>query len=192
MQLNAIKAKVEPWDLAAYVKEAKDYRLCGVHRPFWRDWPMSDPAVFLTPEPLHHWHKAFWDHDTKWCTNAVGSAEIDFQFSVLHSHTGFRHFNEGISSLKQVTGQDHCDVQHYIIPIIADAVPKGFLMAVHALMDFHYLAQAPEIDNDVCNHIDQALLEFHEHKSAIIEAGAHCGSKGNVIDNWYIPKLDFL
>ena len=51
-------------------------------------------------------------------------------------------------------------------------------MAVHALMDFRYLAQAPEIDDDVCDHINQALLEFHEHKSAIIEAGCVLWEQG--------------
>jgi hypothetical protein len=153
---------------------------------------MLDPAIFLTPEPLHHWHKAFWDHNTKWCINAVGSAEIDFRFSVLHSHTVFRHFNEGISKLKQVTGWEHHDVQHYLITVIAGAVPKGVLIAVHALMDFRYLTQAPELDDDICNHIDQALQEFHMHKSALIEAHTHCGKGRKVINNWYIPKLEFL
>ena len=36
------------------------------------------------------------------------------------------------------------------------------------------------------------LLEFHDHKDAIITAGARTGKGGRVIDNWYIPKLEFL
>ena len=79
------------------------YRLNGVHRPFWRDWPLSDPSEFFTPEPLHHWHKMFWDHDAQWCIHTVGPAEINFRFSILHPHTGFQQFPEGISKLKQVT-----------------------------------------------------------------------------------------
>jgi hypothetical protein len=59
-------------------------------------------------------------------------------------------------------------------------------------MDFHYLAQAPTIGDNVCHLIEEALKEFHAHKLAIIEAGAYCGEKGKVIDNWYIPKLEFL
>ena len=57
---------------------------------------MSDPSVFLMPEPLHHWHKQFWDHDAKWCINGVGAAELDFCFSILHQLVGSQHFNEGI------------------------------------------------------------------------------------------------
>jgi len=144
------------------------------------------------PEPLHHWHKAFWNHDAKWCINAVGSREIDFHFLVLQSHTGFWHFNEGISKLKQMTGQEHRDIQCYIVPVIAGAVLKHFLIAIWALMDFHYLTQAPEIDDDICRHITEALKEFHSHKSVIIEACACCGKGKKVIDNWYIPKLEFL
>ncbi|KAF8971462.1 hypothetical protein BDZ97DRAFT_1913940 [Flammula alnicola] len=169
-QLQSLEEKLDPWNLQAYFNTAKEsFRLNGVHRPFWRDWPLSDPSDFLTPEPLHHWHKQFWDHDAKWCIKAIGKAEIGFRFSVLHPHTGFRHFKEGISALKQ-----------------------EFLIAVRALMDFRYLAQAPEIDNALCAEIESALQEFHAHKDAILAAKARCGEKDIPIDNWHIPKLEFL
>lgn len=192
-QLKSIEDNgIDPWDLPKYFKASQNHRLNGVHRPFWRDWPLSDPADFLTPEPLHHWHKLFWDHDAKWCIQAVGAAEIDFRFSVLHPHTGFRHFKEGISALKQVTGREHRNIQRYIISVIADSVPKDFLIAVRALMDFRYFAQAYEIDDSHCQKIENALQEFHRHKDCIIAIGARCGEKNNIIDNWHIPKLEFL
>ncbi|KAF9523039.1 hypothetical protein CPB83DRAFT_871812 [Crepidotus variabilis] len=125
----------------AFEKETFKHRLNGVLLPFWRDWLLSDPSTFLTPEPLHHWHKQFWDHDTKWCIHAVGSHEINFRFSILQPCTGFQHFKEGISSLKQVTGRDHRDMQH--------AVSPGFLIAIRALLDFRYLAQSTIIDDNI-------------------------------------------
>ena len=82
-QLMEIESRADPWDLASYLPEAKQFRLNGMHHPFWRDWPLAEPSLFLTPEPLHHWHKMFWDHDAKWCIRAVGATEINFQFSVL-------------------------------------------------------------------------------------------------------------
>ena len=191
-RLHAIEETVSPWELAKYIKASSAQRLNGVHRPFWRDWPLSEPSTFFTPEPLHHWHKMFWDHDAKWCIRAVGDAEIDFRFTILHPHTGFRQFNEGISKLKQVTGREHREIQRYLIPTIADAVPKDFLIAVRSLMDFRYLAQAPEISDQICTEIDTALEEFHNHKQAIISAGARTGKGNNVINNWYIPKLELL
>ena len=191
-QLIKVETTIHPWQLELYIPEAMKYRLNGVHRPFWRDYPLSDPSTFLTPEPLHHWHKAFWDHDTKWCINALGGAEIDFRFSVLHPHTAFRQFKEGISSLKQVTGQEHRDVQQYIVPVIASAVSKDFLKAIRFLLDFRYLAQAPVIDEDMCSKIEAALKGFHTHKQAILDAKARRGKGKSTIENWFIPKLEFL
>lgn len=192
-QLNAIEGVVDDvWDLENYIKEASKFRLNGVHRPFWRNWFMAEPSLFNTPEALHHWLKMFWDHDAKWCIRALGGNEIDFRFSVLHQHTGYRHFGEGVSKLKQVTGREHREMQRYIISVIAGAVPKDFLIAVRALMDFRYLAQATEADDNLCLKIDESLLEFHDHKDAILKAGARTGAGGQPIDNWYIPKLEFL
>jgi hypothetical protein len=173
--LHAIESIVDPWELEEYVNESMKYRLNGVHRPFWRDWPLADPSVFLTSEPLHHWHRQFWDHDVKWCMNAVGKPEFDFRFAILHSQTGFRHFKEGISKLKQVTGREHRDVQRYIVSVIADAVPRKFLVAIRALLDFRYLAQSHVITEETCSSIDHSLQEFHAHKQAILDAGARRG-----------------
>jgi hypothetical protein len=192
-QLQALEMQVDPWNLHDYVHKAKKkYRLNGVHRPFWRDWPLAEPSTFLTPEPLHHLHKQFWDHDVKWCIRVLGNNEIDFRFSVLPPWVGFRHFNEGISRVQQVTGRTHRDVQRYLVSVIAGAVPKRFLIAIRALMEFRYLVQAPEIDDDMCTKITAALQEFHDHKSAILDAGARVGKKGKTIDVWAIPKLEFM
>ena len=193
-QLQATEFEYDPWnDLGQYVDHVKEtYRLNGVHRPFWRNWPLSDPSNFLTPEPLHHWHKGFWDHDVRWCINIVGGPEIDFRFSILQPRTGFRHFREGISKLKQVTGREHRDIERYIIPVIIDAVPRNVLIAIRALMDFRYLAQAPEIDKAMCSKIEDALQEFHTYKASIVIAGGRLGKKRRIINNWWIPKLEFL
>jgi len=43
-QLQAIEAKIEPWELKSYVKEAKSQCFCRVHWLFWAGWLMSDPV----------------------------------------------------------------------------------------------------------------------------------------------------
>jgi hypothetical protein len=191
-QLRAIEIEdgVLPWNLKAYIKRAMKVQLNGVHRPFWHDWALSEPSTFFTPEPLHHWHKMFWDHDAKWCIHTLGDAEIDYRFSILHPHTGFHQFQEGISKLKQVTGQEHRDIQCYIMAVIADAIPNDFLITIRSSMDFQYLAQAPKISEQDCTDIDGALHTFHDHKDSIIDASARTGKGGNVIENWFIPKLE--
>ncbi|KAF8889829.1 hypothetical protein BD779DRAFT_1610913 [Infundibulicybe gibba] len=190
LQKIELESHIHPWDLKTYTKEAMKYRLNGVHRPFFRDWPMSEPSVFLTPELLHHEHKYAWDHDVIWCRNAIGDAEMDFRFSILQPHTGFRHFTEGISKLKQVTGREHRDVQRYLVPVVADAVPKRFLIAIRASMNFRYLAQARVINERACTLLQTSLKEFHDSKAAILAAGARQGKRGP-INNWHIPKLEF-
>ena len=121
----------------------------------------------------------------------LGAPEIDFRISVLHNRTCYRHFNEGISGLKQVTGREQRDLQRYILVVIADAVPPQFLIAIRALLDFRYLAQSPMITEEVCNYISSALSLFHRHKQAILDAGAHRGEKKE-IQHWQIPKLELL
>jgi len=117
---------------------------------------------------------------------------VDFQFSVLYPHTGFWHFREGILKLKQVTGCEQWDMQCYMIPVIMGAVPKCFLIALCVLADFHYLAQAPQITEEICGRIKAALAEFHQHKDAVISAGAQKGWGNKVINNWHISKLKFM
>ncbi|KAF8546482.1 hypothetical protein OG21DRAFT_1397664, partial [Imleria badia] len=82
------------------------------------------------PEALHEWHKRFWDHEVQWAINIVGAAELNFRFSVLQPVTGFRHFGEGISHLKKVTGKIQRDIQCYLVPIIASAAPPGIMLAI--------------------------------------------------------------
>jgi len=192
-QLSTIRSKVDPNDVEAYFKEAKLHRLNGVDRPFWRDWALADPSNFLIPESLHHLHKFFWDHEVPWCINVLTAQEIDFRFSILQRRIGFRHFGEGIAKLKQVTGREHRNVQRHMICIIAGgAAPRNFVIALRALMDFRYLAQAPVVDDNTSNMINAALKEFHDHKVAVLEAGGRLGKKRKEIDHWYIPKLELF
>lgn len=186
-QLMELEDDIDPWDLPEYIKAAKDLGLNGVHRPFWRDWPLAEPSNFLTPEILHHWLKMFYDHIVKWCLQAVGEAELDFRFAVLRPHTGMRHFKEGISKAKQTTGREHRDIQRYIVPVIAEAtgVSKGFLATIASLNDFFYHGQSPAIGENVLDQMDTSLGRFHDHKQAILDAKARRGKKGP-INNWCV------
>ena len=56
-QLTKIETVSDPWDFMMYLTKAKKFQLNGVHYPFWQDWPLAEPSIFLTLELLHHWHK---------------------------------------------------------------------------------------------------------------------------------------
>ncbi|KAF8546662.1 hypothetical protein OG21DRAFT_1392499, partial [Imleria badia] len=76
-EIEAICLKCHPEDFVNFIKFAKLYGLNGVDIPFWIDWPLSDPASFLKPESLHHFHRFFFDHDLQWCIVALGDTEIN-------------------------------------------------------------------------------------------------------------------
>ncbi|KAG0705985.1 hypothetical protein DFH29DRAFT_799255 [Suillus ampliporus] len=174
-----------------YFQACEQYRLNGVHSPFWADWPLADSSVFLMPKPLHHWHKEFYDHNLQWCLTVVGMQELDFRISILQPTTGYHHFCGGISKLKQVTGRVHRDLQRYIVGLIAGAAPHRFVIAICALMDVRYMAQSPLPDENLLACIDRSLSIFHENKDVIISLGARMGTK-KPIDNWFILKLELM
>ncbi|KAI5982220.1 hypothetical protein EDD15DRAFT_2391380 [Pisolithus albus] len=178
-------AEQDPFDYKNFIKVIRALHLNGVVEPVWKGWPLSEPSDFITPEPLHHFHRFSWDHDTRWCILATRAAEFDYRFSLLQTLVGYRAFEDGVSKLKQVTGCDHRAVQHYIVGIIAGSVPRHFLTAIHSLMDFRYLAQVPMFTDDSLTELASALQDFYDNKDAITAAGARK-------DSWEIPKLELL
>ncbi|KAG1802454.1 uncharacterized protein BJ212DRAFT_1225481, partial [Suillus subaureus] len=103
------------------------------------------------------------------------------------------HFKQGISMLKQVTRRAQWDIQCYLVAVITNAAPPGIVIAVHVLMDFHYLSQAVTIDKKQCQKTLNALKMFHDHKHEVIMHSGHWGAKSkNILDNWYIPKLKIM
>ena len=173
-----------PTDYKNFLKVIKRLHLNGVTDPCWKRWLLSDPSEFFTPEVLHHFHRMSWDHNVKWCIAVTGAAELDFRFSLVQTLVGYRAFSDGISKLKQVTGRDHRSVQRYLIGAVAGSVPRRFLIAIRALLDFRYLAQAPSFTTQSIESVASALQEFHDHKQAILDEG--------VRSNWHIPKLELL
>ena len=105
------------------------------------DGTLPNPSQLFPIEILHHLHKAFWDHDVKWVTRAIGDHELDLCFSLLQLRSGYHHFSSGISGLKHVTGRVHRDVQWYILGLIADTVCPEFVICICALLDLRYLSQ---------------------------------------------------
>ncbi|KAG6372365.1 hypothetical protein JVT61DRAFT_7805 [Boletus reticuloceps] len=205
-QLQSIQCN--PLMVEEYFSACEIFRLSGVSHPFWNDWPLAQPCQFLTSEGLHHWHREFWDHDVKWCIHSLGAAEINFRFSLLPTITGLRQFPTSITKLKQVCSRTKRDIQRYIVVVIAGAADPDVVIAIHALMEFRYRAQAPAISSMGCDLIRASLQEFHDHKDAILEGGLHRGASnelegdndsddddsqgynenGNVLDDIWIPQ----
>ncbi|KAI6095344.1 hypothetical protein F5141DRAFT_976783, partial [Pisolithus sp. B1] len=136
------------------------------------------------PKVLHHFHQMFWDHNVKWCINVTGATELDFCFSIIQTLVGYWVFSEEILRLKQVMGHDHHAVQCYIIATVAGSIPHKFLTAIHTLLDFCYLAEAPSFTTWSPEKVASSLQEFHDHKEAIVSEGIQA--------DWQILKLELL
>ena len=134
--LEALASQSDPSEVATYTKHAKTvFRLNGVDLPFWRDWYLPDKALpnlhqIFPIEVLHHLHKSFWDHNTKWVIRAVGDNELDLRFSLIQPLRGYCHFSSGISSLRQVTGCEHRDIQRYILTLIPNDTNERFILCI--------------------------------------------------------------
>ena len=136
-QIDVLTKAVDPWDLEEYHKVALNkFRLNVIHLPFWRNWLLSDPSHFFCIDALHHLHKAFYDHEARWCIMYLGDMEINFRYSVIQPRKGFQHFSEGIAGIKQATGREHRDIQQSLVAVIAEATDHRFIIAICALMDF--------------------------------------------------------
>ncbi|KAG1800667.1 hypothetical protein EV424DRAFT_1352065 [Suillus variegatus] len=155
--------RIDPWRLREFQEEAKAHSLSGVHQPFWRNWRFADPARFLAGEILHTCHEFFFNHPFKW------SKEL----------------------MKQMTGREHRDLQRTLVPSIARVAPPQFIHAIRTLIDFIYKAQNPVYTDTSVDSMVASLKEFHDHRQAILDAGARRGTKG-MIDNFLIPKLKLL
>ena len=169
----------------------KQLNLSGMHLPFWRDWHFADPAIFLTPEILHTLHKFFFDHILKWCKEGLGPDELDSRYRSHHKRIGTRHFLNGVSHVKQMTSQEHQDLQRTIVATISGPVPPNVVRTVRAAIDFIYKAQAPTFTDSSISSMVDSLVEFHVYKQSIIDAGLRRSMSGP-IDHFEIPKLKLL
>ena len=195
--LDILAEEFDPSQIAVYTNNARTmFRLNGVHLPFWRDWFMPggtlpEPHQVFPIEILHHLHKFFWDHDMKWALQAAGDLELDRRFSLLQPCNGYRHFSSGVSSLKQVTGREHRDIQRYLLALLPDTIDDRFVLCMRALLDLRYLSQLRQVTTQDLHKISSALKTFHEYKQVIPELRLRLGKAGP-IQHFEIPKLELL
>jgi hypothetical protein len=190
-QIMQVCLQTNPQFIPAFLKTCQPFGLNGVHQPFWRDWGDADPSRFLTPDALHAWHKFIFDHALKWVVNIMGGDELDRRMSAIQPRVGVRHWRNGISKLKQITGREHRDLQKILVAVAAGAVPASVLRAIRALIEFVFQAQSLLLYDEHLHALNEALREFHTFKNAIINAGGRLGKKGP-IPHFKIPKLEGL
>ncbi|KIM64569.1 hypothetical protein SCLCIDRAFT_23308 [Scleroderma citrinum Foug A] len=171
--LHAIKvmcAKSPPTDLINFLKAAKEHRLNGVFKPFWRDWFHSDPSRFLLLEVLHHLHRFSFDHDLQWCISVVGSEELDYCFSLTRTLIGLWVVTTMPSNATSLALSLALFLPDFLLQFMASWISA--------------MAQMPSFDENVLTQLSAALQSFHDNKEAIISAGVH--------SHFEILKLELL
>jgi hypothetical protein len=106
---------------------------------------------------------------------------------------GAHNFDAGILHISQWSGKSHQDLEHHIIPMIANTqgISAGIMKATHALLDFFYITQFPLHSNASLEILQTLHLIFHMNKNAFIANGSHAGSS-NPIEHMNILKLHVL
>ncbi|KAG1724156.1 uncharacterized protein EDB91DRAFT_1239997 [Suillus paluster] len=171
----------DPCDIASFYKTCQALHLNGVVEPYWKDWGHASPSFFLTPDGLHQWHKFYFDHPINWSINIMGGAELD----------RVHHWANGVSMLKQLTVQEHRDLEKLLPGVIVGAVPDEVACALCAITEFIFQAQNLFLYDETLHSLSEALRKFHYYKDFILTAGGHHG-KNSLLNHFQIPKLELM
>ena len=99
-------------------------------------------------------------------------------------------FTKGISSLSQVTGQEHDQICHFLLGLIIDIqLPDNisnvqFICSACALLDLLRLAKYPIHSNSTLQLLTDALACFHTNRDIFINLG--------IRTQFNLPKLHYM
>ncbi|KAL1711487.1 hypothetical protein EV715DRAFT_278453 [Schizophyllum commune] len=173
-----------------YIQRCKKHRVRPVIKPFWRNLPYSHAYRAITPDVLHQLYQGVVKHLLEWLKSVFGAAEMDARCRRLPPNHSIRIFMSGISALSHVTGQTHDEICRVVLGLVIDAVPQDdtrpdprIVRCTRAILDFLYLAQYPVHTDDSLTLMNDALEDFHKHKSVFVDLG--------IRSDFNLPKLHF-
>lgn len=189
--IELLKREIDPvHEIGEFAKAAFERGLTGVTDLFWDGWANSEPSSALTFDLLHSGHKYWSDHILKWCVKALGSTEINRRFKAIPQRIGFRHFRNGITTLKKTNCRDFRDMQRFIMPVLDGGVDSRFSKLVRIHLDYHYLAQSVEVSEDETRQIQELLQQFNDKKEIVNILKLRETKKKKRPKGFRIPKLE--
>lgn len=176
--------------LKKYTKVALAHGLNGVDEPFWRDWFLADPCMFLVPDPLHQWFKLFQNHIFEWAKSLLGNEELDKRLSVLQPMVGYRHFTTGVTRYRQHTCRENRDLLRYLVAIIHghESITGEIMTLFRAFVDYVYIGQYECHSPETIGYLREALDAFHANKHHL--AFLRDGPQQKGLFN--IPKVEMM
>ncbi|KAG1839660.1 hypothetical protein DFJ58DRAFT_845641 [Suillus subalutaceus] len=121
----------------------------------------------------------------------MGGAELNRRLSSLQPRVGVRHWVNGVSTLKQLTGHEHRDLEKLLPGVIVGAVPDEVACVLRAITEFIFQAQNLFLHDETLHSLSEALRKFHHYKDSILAAGG-CHGKNGPLDHFQIPKLELM
>jgi hypothetical protein len=161
-----------------------------IYRPFWANLPFSNIFVSVTPDILHQLLQGMMKHVIKWIIKTYSSVAIDSRCKAIPPYHKTPLFTKGIATLSWVLGQEHKRMCAIILGVIVDLpLPGGLnslrlVKAVHAMLDFLYLAQYTSHTNETLCQLQDSLAEFHNNKLIFVDL--------SIREHFNIPKLHSL
>jgi hypothetical protein len=141
--------------------------------PFWADLPYVEISHCVTPDLLHQLNKGvFKDHVFEWCRDILSKPEFDRRMKGQPRYQGLRHFVNGVSVIKQWTGNEAKALAKTFLPVIAGCKAPEAVGAAQCLMDFMYRAHMPELSDGDLELLERDLAEFHDLKNVFVRAEA--------------------
>ncbi|KAG9094615.1 hypothetical protein FS749_012136 [Ceratobasidium sp. UAMH 11750] len=167
------------------------------NRPFWADLPYVDIFNCMAPDMLHQLNKGiFGKHVVKWCRSIMGKDTIDCRLKATPRFSGLRHFAQGISVIKQWTGNEWKTLAKIFLPTLAGCSKPEAAAATRNVLDFMYCVHKPEISDSDLEDLDGYLASFHDLKGVFVGTEKEREKMKDLLDSderfHGIPKLHMI
>lgn len=156
----------------------------GNYNPFWAGFPLTDIHRCITPDILHQLYQGVVKYLVVWVQAVMGSQELDSRIRSLPPAYGVRHFQNGISSLSQVSGPERKQIAKILLSCLVGKIDSRGIIACRSLLHWIHLAQYPSHDESTLAYMEEELNTWHTHRSFFIDAG--------VRENFDLPKFHSL